>query len=167
MIVLAKFIHIASIAIWAAGLLCLPFLFAQRRSSDPQHEAERLHGLVRFFYVVILSPAAFIAIGSGTALIFLRQTFEIWFQLKLVAVGIMVLIHLLSGLTLLALFSGKRGYTRPHYVLYTGSTLAAVTAILVLVSAKPAFHALVSGGEMFSPGWLGAWLGPLIGWEPR
>jgi protoporphyrinogen IX oxidase len=65
-----KFIHLAAIAIWSGGLIALPFLFRQRAGIAPGLELDRLHRMVRFVYVEMTSPAAFIAIGSGTVLIF-------------------------------------------------------------------------------------------------
>src|SRR5690606_32333311 len=90
--VLLKFVHIIAIAGWSAGLICLPFLYVQRRRlrGDALH---RLHNFTRFFYVALVSPAAFVAVGSGTALIFVQATFEPWFAVKLAFVGIMVIIH--------------------------------------------------------------------------
>ena len=49
--------------------------------------------MTRFVYVEMTSPAAFIAIGSGTALIFLQATFQEWFSLKMVLVGTLVMLH--------------------------------------------------------------------------
>src|SRR5690606_38216610 len=59
--VLLKFAHIIAIAGWSAGLICLPFLYVQRRrlSGDALH---RLHNFTRFFYVALVSPAAFVAV---------------------------------------------------------------------------------------------------------
>ena len=82
-----KFVHLAAIAIWSGGLLVLPFLFWQRRALAAGPELDRLHRITRFVYVEMTSPAAFIAIGSGTALIFLQATFQEWFSLKMVLVG--------------------------------------------------------------------------------
>jgi protoporphyrinogen IX oxidase len=92
-----KFVHLATIAIWSGGLIVLPFLFWQRRGlAGP--DLDRLHRMTRFVYVALTSPAAFIAIGSGTALIFLQATFREWFTLKMLLVGVMVMLHVLAGL---------------------------------------------------------------------
>ncbi len=69
-----------------------------------RRDLEQLHRITRFVYVAMTSPAAFIAIGSGTALIFLQTTFHEWFSLKMVLVGAMVMLHVLAGLTLAQLF---------------------------------------------------------------
>ncbi len=58
-------------------------------------------GIVRLVYVELTSPAAFVAIGSGTALIFLQATFVEWFSIKMVLVGIMAMLHVVAGLVVL------------------------------------------------------------------
>ena len=82
-----KFVHLGAIALWSGGLIALPFLFWQRRALEPGLDLDRLHRVTRFVYVELTSPAAFVAIGSGTALIFLQATFAEWFSLKMVLVG--------------------------------------------------------------------------------
>jgi len=72
--VFLKFAHLAAIAIWSGGLLVLPFLFWQRGTVADGPDLDRLHRITRFVYVGMTSPAAVIAIGSGTALIFLRSS---------------------------------------------------------------------------------------------
>ena len=54
------------------------------------------------------SPAAFVAIGSGTGLIFVQATFQEWFSLKMVLVGAMVMLHVVAGLVLVHLFAARR-----------------------------------------------------------
>ena len=93
-----KFIHLAAIAIWSGGLIVLPFLFWQRRALAPGRDLERLHRITRLVYVELTSPAAFVAIASGTALIFLQTTFTEWFSLKMVLVGAMAMLHVVAGL---------------------------------------------------------------------
>lgn len=165
MITFLKFVHIATISLWAAGLVCLPFLFAQRKSVATDAELHRIHSLVRFFYIVILSPTAFVAIGSGTGLIFLQQTFEPWFQLKLVAVGLLVLIHVASGRVTLSLFTNAMRYSAHHYVLFTTSTLTVIVVILFLVSGKPSLSPLSAVADWFEPGALEDLLAPFMWWR--
>lgn len=157
-----KFIHIAAIAIWAAGLICLPFIYRQRSEVGVEHDLHRLHAMTRFFYIAILSPAAFIAIGSGTALIFAQQTFVPWFTLKLVFVGFLVLIHLLTGIVILKLFEEAGHYPNWRYVMVTAITTAVATAIIVIVSGKPEIDMRDFQTEFFAPGRLGEMLEPVF-----
>lgn len=132
-----KFLHFAAIAIWSAGLICLPGLYVQRAHVPDEPSKHRLQALVRFFYVVIISPAAFIAVGSGTALIFVREPFEAWFSLKLAFVGALVMIHIFTGLVIIRLFDDGRTYPVWRFAAATTLTVAVVGVILVVVLAKP------------------------------
>jgi putative membrane protein len=161
--ILLKLVHIAGIALWSGGLLCLPLLYVQRRSLTGS-ELHRLHNFTRFFYVKLVSPAAFVAIVSGTVLIFVQATFEPWFSLKLALVAVMVLIHVMSGLVILRLFGPDQGYPKVRFVAVTLLTSAVVGAILFIVLAKPQW--LVAGAvtTFFSPGALGDMLGQFTAW---
>jgi len=138
-----KIVHLAAIAIWSAGLICLPALYARRADVPSRASRHRLQALARFLYVAVLSPAAFVAIGSGTVLIFVRQSFEPWFSLKLALVGVLATIHILTGLVIVRLFETGNVYPFWRFVAVTVATLAVVTAILVVVLAKPALPDLL------------------------
>jgi uncharacterized membrane protein len=132
-----KLLHLAAIAVWSAGLICLPGLCVRRAHVPDRASMHRLQTMVRFLYIAVLSPAAFLAIGSGTALIFVRQSFEPWFTLKLAFVGVLVTIHILIGLVILRLFEAGNVYPVWRFVTVTAATLLVVAAILVVVLAKP------------------------------
>lgn len=151
---LLKFLHIAAISLWAAGLICFPFLNRQRNDAGTMTDLHRLHSMARFFYIVILSPAAFVAIGSGIALIFQQQTFTVWFSIKLLLVGLLAVMHLLTGRVLLRLFDKAATVAPWHYPAVTAATIAIVSAIVIVVLAKPHFEWRASDG-LFEPGGLG------------
>lgn len=154
-----KVVHLAAIAIWSGGLICLPGLYVQRAHVPDRQSLHRLQAMVRFLYVAVMSPAAFVAIGSGIALIFLRQTFENWFSLKLALVGVMVMIHILTGLVVIRLFDKGQVYPVWRFVAVTVVTVAVVSAILTVVLAKPDVPNLLPRA-MSEPGALGRLLEP-------
>jgi uncharacterized membrane protein len=156
---LLKFIHLATIAIWSGGLIVLPFMFWQRRGMEVGPELDRLHRFTRFLYVGAASPAAFIAIGSGTALIFLQTTFLEWFSLKMVLVGLLVMLHVVAGLVLGHLFEPSGRFGRFSYVALTGAYLVLITAIIWVVLAKPPIDSNQFATQLFSPGGLRQFLG--------
>jgi len=158
---LLKFIHLATIAIWSGGLIVLPHLFRQRRAVETGPELERLHRLTRFVYVEMASPAAFLAIGSGTALIFLQTTFLEWFTLKMVLVGIMVMLHVIAGLTLAHLFEPGGHFGRFSYLALTACYLVLITAIIWVVLAKPHIDSNQFATKLFAPGGLRQFLGEI------
>lgn len=132
-----KTLHIAAIVVWAAGLICLPGLYVRRARVPAGESLHRLEAMARFLYIVAVSPAAFVAVGSGTALIFMRQTFEPWFTMKLAFVGVLVTVHILTGLVMMRLFQEGNVYPVWRFVAVTLATLLVVAAILAIVLAKP------------------------------
>ena len=109
----------------------------QRAHVRGRTSLHRLQRLVRFVYVGILSPAAFVAIATGTALIFVRGTFEAWFSLKLAMVSLMTVAHVLTGLVIIRLFDKGQIYPVWRFAAATVLTLGVVLLVLVIVLAKP------------------------------
>lgn len=152
--ILVKSLHIIAIAGWSAGLICLPFLYLQRRqlSGEALH---RLQNFTRFFYVSLVSPAAFIAVGSGIALIFIEAVFEAWFSVKLALVAIMVIIHVTSGALILRLFEPDGAYPFGRFILVSTLTVIVISAILIVVLGKPQWTTPGAIEAFFAPGGLG------------
>lgn len=162
--VLVKFLHIIAIAGWSAGLICLPFLYLQRYrlGGDALH---RLHNFTRFFYVALVSPAAFVAVGTGIALIFLQGTFEAWFSVKLALVAAMVIVHVTSGALILRLFEPGQNYPLWRFLSVTTLTVTVVGAILFVVLGKPQWTTPGQVENLFAPGALGVFLADLTAWS--
>jgi protoporphyrinogen IX oxidase len=156
---LLKFVHLAAISIWSAGLIVLPFMFRQRGPLDPGWELDRLHRMTRFVYVEIASPAAVVAIGSGTALIFLQATFQEWFSTKLVLVGAMAMLHVVAGLVLGRLFLADGRFGRASCVALSSAYIVLITAIIWIVLAKPHIDSNRFATDLFRPGALGQFFG--------
>jgi putative membrane protein len=149
-----KFIHLAAIAVWSGGLLGLPFLFWQRRGLAPGADLDRLHRITRLVYVELTSPAAFIAIGTGTALIFLQATFAEWFSLKMALVGAMAMLHVVAGLVQHQLFSPTGRFGRFSFVTLTAAYMVLIVGILWVVLAKPQIDSNEFAKQLFKPGGL-------------
>lgn len=137
MIEVMKVVHIAAIAFWAGGLVSLPSLYVQRAHVADDEALYGLQRMARFAYTRVVSPAAFVAVASGIALIFLREVFVPWLSLKLGFVAMLGVAHVLTGLVIIRLFREGEGYPPWRCVLTTATTGLVVVAILVLVLAKP------------------------------
>jgi protoporphyrinogen IX oxidase len=155
---LLKFIHLAAIAIWSGGLIVLPYLFWQRRGLAAGTELDRLHRITRLVFVELTSPAAFVAIASGTVLIFLQATFVEWFTAKMVFVGIMAMLHVLAGLVLHDLYLPDGRFSRTSAIALTIAYLIVIVAIIWIVLAKPNIDSNLFVPHLFEPGGLGRWL---------
>jgi uncharacterized membrane protein len=154
MIAWLKFVHIAMLSIWAAGLLALPGIFLQRTGLRNDHRLFRLHRFARFAYVGVISPAAFVAVGTGIALIFANQVYTPWMALKLAAVGGMVLLHMQAGYVMVRLFQRDIHFPAWRAYLTLAGTIAAIGAVLWLVLAKPILTFDRLPGWMTRPGGL-------------
>ncbi|MHB0707400.1 CopD family protein [Roseomonas mucosa] len=163
MILWLKFLHIATLSIWCAGLLSLPMLYARRPQVAEGRPLFELQAFTRFLFVTLASPAAFLAIGSGTALIFLRETFTLWFAAKLLAVGVLALLHLVNGYVVLHLFDNPRLLWRGTNAGLAGLTLLTVLGILWLVLDKPGAGLDALPEVLHRPGGLRDLVGNLLG----
>jgi protoporphyrinogen IX oxidase len=143
-----KALHIASLVLWCGALLALPTLFRHRGAVGEQPKAHELHRVVRAIFVGLASPAAFVAVGSGTALIFVGAVFTPWMFLKLAVVAALVGMHVRAGFVLFHLFDPGRRYPRWRQVGATTTISGVLAAILVLVLAKPRL------GTDFLPRWM-------------
>lgn len=153
LIALLKFVHITMIAVWAAGLISLPGLYVQRAHVEDRNALYRLQMMVRYAYVTIISPSAFIAVATGTALIFGQQTYAPWFSLKLLFVGMLVVLHVMTGLIIIRLFREGETYPVWRFVMATAITAVVAAVIVFLALAKPLFETEFAG-ELMRPGGL-------------
>ncbi|QOC21697.1 CopD family protein [Wenzhouxiangella sp. AB-CW3] len=136
--ILIKLVHIAAIAVWSAALLYLPGLFARHPGVAGRPEAfRRLRYQTRLVYVGLMSPAAVIAVVSGTVLVFLAAQLGGWIVLKLFAVAAMVLLHVYLGRLMGKLYETPE-WRRPaaHLVLLVPGVMV-IALVIVLVSWKP------------------------------
>ncbi|TBU88808.1 CopD family protein [Phytopseudomonas dryadis] len=134
---LLKLLHFIALIGWCGALLYLPALIAAggRRSAT---SSLRQHGeLIRTLFNLIATPAAIVAIGSGTVLFLRDDTVGIWLILKLTSVAALVICHGLCGLLIL------RGERTPRPAMGgacagLGTLIVGMIAItLWLVLAKP------------------------------
>jgi putative membrane protein len=134
-----KALHIAALVIWCGGLFYLPGLFMLHPRAADQASFHRLRMLTRFTFAFVVSPAAVIAIISGTALVHYRQAHGEWLMWKLLLVCLMVFFHLYCG-GLVARLGRER---MAHGRTWSASLLAVpsllVPLVLWMVLGKPSF----------------------------
>lgn len=136
MIAWTKAIHIIALTVWCGGLLVLPGLFVRRKALTGV-ELHRLHHFTRVVFIRVISPAAFLTVIAGIALIFLQDAFTLWMIAKLFVVGTLAVIHIREGFLVLNLFKPAGRYSRAQQVIATAATVSVIAAILWLVLAKP------------------------------
>jgi protoporphyrinogen IX oxidase len=131
-----KGIHITTLVIWCAGLLCLPGLFATHCEPRDLRPFHRLRAMSRFSYIVIVSPAAIIAILSGSILVWLADVRGGWLPVKLSVVAMMAAYHTLCG-HILSQLREPEGFRQGPLLAMVAVPVLLIPMALWLVLAKP------------------------------
>ncbi|MGV3492502.1 MAG: CopD family protein [Ramlibacter sp.] len=137
-----KFVHLAALLAWCACLLALPALLALFPLAEGRVARRRVRAAVRFVFIALASPAAVLAVASGTALVHLTQAYAPWFFAKLTLVAAMVLFHAGCGKLVLVLRERPRSCPPGLLLATAGVPLALILGVLWLVLAQPALDLL-------------------------
>lgn len=147
LIPIIKGLHIAAIALWAAGLIALPLLLGQHERGHAQQEYQRVRRFTHYGYTHLLTPAAVLAVAAGIALLFLRGVFVPWMFAKLAIVGMLVALHAWIG-NLVVRMGEHANRKQPSPILpLVVLAIALSVAIIALVLTKPEI-------DMAMPDWL-------------
>lgn len=133
--ILLKLLHFATLICWCGSLLYMPALIASSVRQSAPLAGSRLNRIV---FTLVATPAALLAIGSGSALFLQDQRFGNWLVAKLSLVAVLVCAHALCGVLLLR----AERYPDSSALALTSALLGGlltllVAAILWLVLAKP------------------------------
>lgn len=143
-----KALHISFLAVWVAGLIGLPRMLARHDHAIVQAEFSQIRRATHYGYIWIVTPAAVVAIASGTALLFMREVFTVWVFAKLVLVTGLVAMHAWVGHTIVEVAETEGQHEPPEPLLSTVIIAGLVMGILFLVLAKPELN------EVNMPPWL-------------
>lgn len=134
---LLKLLHFMALICWCGALLYLPALIAAgTRSSDALFYRDHIP-LTRMVFNLIATPAALLAIGSGTALFMRDGLFDAWLIVKLTTVAGMVICHALCGVLILRIEQIAESTLRRECLAIGVLIVALISATLWLVLAKP------------------------------
>lgn len=143
-----KAAHLTFLALWIAGLLALPRMLDRHDGAMGQADFARVRHATHYGYVWALTPAAVLAIATGTALVFLREVYTGWMVGKLVLVAALVALHAWVGHTIVKVAETEGRHDPPEPFWPTVALLVPAAGILLLVLAKPEL------GELPMPAWL-------------
>lgn len=130
-------LHIGAILCWCGSLLYLPALITDAVSQPKIIEQQRRIAVTRMIYRLIVTPAALIAIASGTAIFLINGITAHWLILKLTLVSALVLCHALIGWIILYKLEASRKIITLSCALLGSGTAVLIPAIVWLVLTKP------------------------------
>ncbi|MDI9817588.1 MULTISPECIES: CopD family protein [unclassified Legionella] len=123
-------LHIAALLCWCGSLLYVPTLIAGIASQTKDEINEQI-AISRLIFTLILTPAALIAIVSGTIIFLQMNTLTLWLLAKLTLVSGLVVCHVFNGLLII-----KAKKIPPQFLklLCYGINLMTVSLIVLIVS---------------------------------
>jgi len=132
-----KLLHITAVIVWCGALLYLPAAVAAATADTAKGQPRIGHPVVRCIYTAVATPAALVAIASGTAIIALHGPWAVWLIAKLSVVGLLVLGHGGFGWLILRTERGQHRGVRGACWVIGVTSLAWLAAIAWLVLFKP------------------------------
>ena len=139
--------HMAALLIWSAALLYLPLLVGTSVGASPaiDQQSTPYDSIGRFLFTRIATPAALVAIITGTIVFLINHTVDVWLIVKLTLVTALVLAHTLAGLLVLREEKlGKQRHIRLLSLALTTFLCLLMAAIVWVVLAKPSMEWLPS-----------------------
>lgn len=130
-----KLLHISAVIVWCGTLLYLPLAIASTTVA-PGPAALASPKLLRRLFTLVVTPAALVAIASGTVIFTLQGPLAGWLIAKLALVALLVLGHAGCGMLVLRAERGQgalTGWSR----LVGASSLLWLGTIAWLVLWKP------------------------------
>lgn len=131
-----KFLHIAFMAVWFAGLFFLPRLFIAGAREAESAGTRRLAAISKALYFRVMTPGAVLTVVLGIVLIAYGHD-GAWLPAKLGLVTLAILLHVYFGQLLLDLGAGRARHSVPFYRVLNWIPLVLLLAIAALVAAKP------------------------------
>ena len=129
--------HILTLALWAGGLFALLVLLALQPNAGVGDAYQRMRSMSRFAYVALISPAAILAIISGSALLALADIQGSWLPLKLTGVAGMALFHVFCGHLLSELRFEPEAYRPALLQALIVVPLVLVPGVLWIILSRP------------------------------
>jgi uncharacterized membrane protein len=140
-----KLLHICAVIVWCGALLYLPALIAATATATPAPAPSagrdlqpRWPWLPRRVYIGLATPAALLAILSGTLIFVTQGPLAPWLMFKLAGVGLLVLGHGACGWLVLRTERGQLRGVRVACRMVMVLTVSCLLGIAWLVLRKPA-----------------------------
>ncbi|MEH3086081.1 MAG: CopD family protein [Xylophilus ampelinus] len=134
-----KFLHFCGLLLWCAGLFALPALLSLYARCASHEERVRVVAATRFTYVALASPAAVVAVASGTAMVHATGSYGGWMLAKLTLVTGMVFFHALCAKLILVLQRDPRAVGAGWLLSTALVPLLLVPGVLAMVLWQPRF----------------------------
>ena len=137
---LFKSLHLISVISWMAGLLYLPRIFVYHSEASHESQKDIFKIMEKKLYNYIMMPAMLLSWLFGILLlhsITLSVLFELWMQIKIVAVIILTYYHFTLGKYLNDFAIDKNEKTSKFFRIYNEIPTIVLIVVIFTVIFKP------------------------------
>ena len=137
---LFKSLHLISIISWMAGLLYLPRIFVYHSEASHESQKDIFKIMEKKLYNYIMMPAMLLSWLFGILLVHsitLSVLFELWMQIKIIAVIILTYYHFTLGKYLNDFAIDKNKKTSKFFRIYNEIPTIVLIVVIFTVIFKP------------------------------
>jgi putative membrane protein len=134
-----KSLHLIFMVTWFAGLFYLPRLFVYHATAEDKTGIERFKIMERKLYWGIATPGAVLTLLFGTLTLVYSPwgIGHLWVQIKLAAVGLLLIYHVWCGKLLLDFKRDRNRHSHVWYRWFNEIPVVFLAAIVLLAVLKP------------------------------
>ena len=135
-----KALHLIAVISWMAGLLYLPRIFVYHSETDQESQKETFKVMERKLYNFIMMPAMGLSWLFGILLIHslgFSVFFELWMQIKIIAVIILTYYHFTLGKYLNDFAINNNQKTSKFFRIYNEIPTIILIVVIFVVIFKP------------------------------
>lgn len=137
---LFKSLHLISVVSWMAGLLYLPRIFVYHSEASHESQKDIFKIMEKKLYNYIMMPAMLLSWFFGILLVHsitLSVLFELWMQIKIIAVIILTYYHFTLGKYLNDFAIDKNEKTSKFFRIYNEIPTIVLIVVIFTVIFKP------------------------------
>ncbi len=133
-----KALHLIFMVTWFAGLFYLPRLFVYHAMSNDQTSLDRFKIMERKLFFGIMTPGMILTLGFGIGMLFSRDySTELWLQIKLALVAVLVVYHIYCGKLLMDFKHDRNTHGHVFYRWFNEFPVLILVAIVLLAVLRP------------------------------
>jgi putative membrane protein len=133
-----KALHLIFMVTWFAGLFYLPRLFVYHAMSEDQASSERFKIMERKLYYGITTPGMLLTVLFGIGILMSGPYLDqLWLQIKLVLVAILVIYHIHCGKLVADFKHDRNTHSHVFYRWYNEFPVLILIPIIFLAVFRP------------------------------
>lgn len=137
---LLKALHLIFMVTWFAGLFYLPRLFVYHAMSEDTISIERFKVMERKLFYGIMTPGGVLTIIFGVGLLAHNASFyatQLWLQIKLVLILVLIIYHVFCGVLLKTFKHDKNTRSHVWYRWFNEIPIVFLIVIIFLAVYRP------------------------------